>query len=224
MTSSFYEKIALIYQKPCKVIFNENKAVFFRSEIVQNHLHLYLHRLFLEAPTPVLEAVFRFAVKKDKKALSILRQMVDLHYLNHPELVSKVEAKGVFVDLQEIYETVKKNYFDSEFHVHITWSNRKYRGKFRSITFGSYDRKENLIRIHPILDHPEIPMYFLEFLVYHEMLHAICLPLIDKNGKRTVHTSEFQKKEKLFSQYEKAKQWEKKSLNLLKKREIHGRT
>lgn len=220
---TFYQKIGRIYQKPLSVYFNENKSTFLRVEMIQNHLHLHLHSLFLDAPTPVLEAIVLYAVKKDKKALAIIRQMVDVHYSKHSELSTLLETKGDYFDLQEIYERVKKSYFSSDFQVHITWSKRKYSGNFKSITFGSYDRKENLIRIHSILDHPEVPIYFLEYLIYHEMLHAVCFPIIDKKGKRFVHTSEFQKKEKLFSQYLEAKQWEKKSLNLFKKRKFHGR-
>jgi hypothetical protein len=66
-----------------------------------------------------------------------------------------------------------------------------------------------MIRINPILDSRSVPRYFLEFIVYHEMLHA---DIGIKKGvvRRIIHSSEFKKREKLFKHYEKAINWEKK--------------
>ena len=47
-------------------------------------------------------------------------------------------------------------------------SGRARRG---GLTFGSYDPVLALIRIHPVLDRRDVPLYFLESVVYHEMLH-----------------------------------------------------
>jgi hypothetical protein len=49
----------------------------------------------------------------------------------------------------------------------------------------------------------------MEFLVYHEILHAEIGVKIE-NGRRIVHSREFKKREKLFKYYKRAVQWEKK--------------
>ena len=49
----------------------------------------------------------------------------------------------------------------------------------------------------------------MEFLVYHEMLHAD-IGIKNKNNRRIVHSGEFKKREKEFKQYEKAVGWERK--------------
>jgi predicted metal-dependent hydrolase len=67
-----------------------------------------------------------------------------------------------------------------------------------------------MIRINPVLDIERVPPYFVEFIVYHEMLHAF-LGVKNKNGRRSVHSKEFRELEKRFSDYEKAMAWEKKS-------------
>ena len=66
-----------------------------------------------------------------------------------------------------------------------------------------------MIRINPQLDAKKVPSYYMEFLVYHEMLHAD-IGIKNKNNRRIVHSGEFKKREKEFKQYEKAIEWEKK--------------
>ena len=36
---------------------------------------------------------------------------------------------------------------------------------------GSYSVEDRLIRIHPTLDRPDVPRYYVAWIVYHEMLH-----------------------------------------------------
>jgi hypothetical protein len=52
-----------------------------------------------------------------------------------------------------------------------------------------------------------VPPYVVEFIVYHEMLHAQ-LGVEEQNGRRAVHTRELRRREKLFKEYEKAIAWE----------------
>jgi hypothetical protein len=66
-----------------------------------------------------------------------------------------------------------------------------------------------VIKINPILDSDRVPRYFLEFVIYHEMLHAD-IGIEDGSGRRELHSREFRKREKLFRHYEKASAWEKK--------------
>ncbi len=62
-------------------------------------------------------------------------------------------------------------------------------------------------RINPILDNERVPYYFIEFVVYHEMLHAH-IRVQKKNGRRSVHSKEFRDREKMFRDYEDAMAWE----------------
>lgn len=68
---------------------------------------------------------------------------------------------------------------------------------------------QNIIKINPIMDDITIPAYFIEYIVYHEMLHAVYPPILGK-GKRIVHHKKFIEMEKNFPDYAKAKAWEKK--------------
>ena len=56
-----------------------------------------------------------------------------------------------------------------------------------------------------------MPFFFVEYIVFHEMLHHICPPKIDTLGRSRVHTPLFKKREKNYEHYDQAIQWEKKS-------------
>lgn len=71
-----------------------------------------------------------------------------------------------------IYSSLNEEYFDGSLSVDITWGRRQTRGVYRKRRLGSYDAAGSLIRIHPALDKPAVPRFFIEYIVYHEMLHA----------------------------------------------------
>lgn len=121
--------------------------------------------------------------------------------------VEKLQPLGTY-DLQEILHRVRDRYFAPDYAPKIRWARRRKEG-LRSITFGSYNRRKHEIRINPILDDPQVPLYFLEFVVYHEMLHGICLPQMSYFGKNVIHTKEFKEEERKFEKFEAAKAWAK---------------
>jgi hypothetical protein len=63
--------------------------------------------------------------------------------------------------------------------------------------------------MNPLLDRRTVPRFFVEFIVYHEMLHAD-IGVETRNGRRRVHTWEFRRRERLFREYARAISWEKK--------------
>jgi len=68
---------------------------------------------------------------------------------------------------------------------------------------GHYDPAHNAIVVSRIFDHPRIPRYAIEYIVYHEMLH-LKHPVKLRGSRRCVHSAEFQAEENLFPQLEKA--------------------
>ena len=105
---------------------------------------------------------------------------------------------------------VNEEYFEGRVSLSITWGTQSHRRIVKKRRLGSYDRDKNMIRISPILDRRTVPRYFVEFVVYHEMLHADIEIYKGRNGRRLIHTKEFRKREKLFKHYERAIAWEKK--------------
>jgi hypothetical protein len=214
-------KLAGLCPLPLHLEWHENRSSFFSCRRTRAKIHLRLHRLFSRAPSPVLEALLAYALKGDRNAGAIVRQMAHLYFSRVKIEPDALKAKGKVFDLLEIKDRIQKKYFP-KLEVAIGWSTHARTRAFRCITFGSYDRHRNQVRINPLLDDAEVPEYFLEFIVYHEMLHAVCPAKVDARGAVYSHTREFRVLERKFSEFQAAKEWEKKSLTFLRDR--HGRT
>lgn len=208
-----------LFPRPVELIWHENTSFYLKVEKRKKNLVVKLHRLFEKAPSPVLEAVVQFVLKKDPKAKKVLKEMVQLSFFEEkPSLISGT-AKGRVYDLQEILDRLKAPF--SKVDVSIRWGKKSQIGK-RHITFGSFSLVTRQIRIHPALDQEKIPSYFVEYIVYHELLHALFPPEMRENGRRSVHSKKFQEEEKKFIHFQKAKAFEKNIRTVL--RQDYGRT
>ncbi|HLB52746.1 MAG TPA: hypothetical protein VJK48_03435 [Chlamydiales bacterium] len=205
-----------------QLTWHENKSSFLSFRKEKGKVSLRLHRLFAKTAPNVLEALSHYVLKGDRESAAHIRKAAHLHFSKAKTAPLLLEATGDTYDLEIIYKFVKKRYFSSDLDISIGWAKGRRIGTFRSITFGTYDRYRNQIQIHPLLDSSDIPYYFLEFVVFHEMLHAVSPPRIDRNGRIISHTREFRSLEKKFAHYEVAKEWEKKSLPFFR-RKIYGR-
>jgi predicted metallopeptidase len=95
----------------------------------------------------------------------------------------------------EDYRIVFKNYFDT-YYVQYKWNNKN---TFRKLAY--FNPNHHIIVVSPNFDRLEVPQYVLEYLIYHELLHAF-LGIVQKKGKRSIHTPEFHRLEKIFMHYE----------------------
>ena len=111
-------------------------------------------------------------------------------------------AAGEIYNLEEIFARLNKIYFnDSIPKPTLTWSARQtYR------ILGHHDSTHETIVISKSLDDGKVPLYVVEFIVFHEMLH-IFHPTENRDGRRYNHTPQFRRNEKKFVQYEAAENW-----------------
>ncbi|NGX32662.1 MAG: hypothetical protein K1060chlam4_00712 [Candidatus Anoxychlamydiales bacterium] len=195
----------------------EYKSTFISVLKTRSKIQISLHKLFLDAPDNVKEAVVVYCLRRDKIAHRILKNYANRYFVSadytHRLNVKKLKIKGEFFDLKQIMDNLNLIYFKGALNLNITWFEKpKYR-KFRHITFGSFDKSSKLVRINKMLDRADITFYFINYIVYHEMLHYVCKEIILEDGKRKIHTKEFKSKEKEFAYYREAKEFEKKFLN-----------
>ena len=216
-------RLQALSHHPLMVTWHENRSLYLRIQKESCHYHFHLHRLFLEAPSPVLEALIRFGVQGKKKDRAVVRQMANLYFSSHREIAPPLDPQGHFYDLKAIYDSHVQEY-GLDIGAQIGWFAIPSYRKFRSMTFGTYDRHRGQIHLNRLLDSEHVPSYFVSFIVYHEMLHAVCSPIISISGRTMVHTRQFRQREREFSQFELAKEWEQKSIQFFKKRIRHGRT
>ncbi len=227
MESELFSYLQNLLQRPIVIQYNNNRSVFLSMKakgFFKSRVHISLHKAFLLAPMQVIEALGKYIKKKDISSLHVMHQYMDQYFADKPKKLH-LPTKGREYDLQTIYEELNKKYFENRLDIQLGWATKpKYR-RLVHITFGSYDRINNSIRINNLLDHCFFPPFFVSYILYHEMLHSI-FPILYPNGKRrVVHSMEFREREKLFSQYSQAKVFEKDLINNLKKRKdiIHGR-
>jgi hypothetical protein len=111
-------------------------------------------------------------------------------------------AQGSAYDLEKMFSKLNRRYFDSSLEKPtLTWSQRKTRS-----ILGHHDRVYETITISKSLDSAQVPDWFVEFILYHEMLHIKHAARMI-NGRRYYHTSAFRQDERRFARYEEAQRW-----------------
>ncbi len=109
-------------------------------------------------------------------------------------------AQGEHYDLQEIFAKLNRRYFRGALGgLRIGWSPHRSR-----TVLGHYDAAHRTITISRRLDSARVPRFLVEFLAYHEMLHAH-FPVERRRARRVVHTREFREAERKFPRYEEAR-------------------
>ncbi len=90
----------------------------------------------------------------------------------------------------------------------VEWGKDSKTPNRRSFSFGSYDARKKLIRLHPRLKQEFVPFTVLELTIYHEMCHQF-LPPVKRNGAWQTHNKQFKLKEREYRNYREAMAWEK---------------
>jgi predicted metal-dependent hydrolase len=186
---------------------------------------LRLHHMFLEAAPEVVRALGEYVAHNDREASRLLGRFIDVNQrkIRRPRRVHRptpqvLEAQGQFHDLQQIYDGLNQRYFAGAIDARITWGQRNapdaIKKRHNSMKMGSYSVEDRLIRIHPSLDRAFVPRMFVEWIVYHEMLHQKHdIPV--RGGRRQFHTPEFLEEESRFHDAQLARIWEREHLDLL---------
>jgi hypothetical protein len=123
-------------------------------------------------------------------------------------------GEGVHHDLHAIFDKMNARYFRNGLRDYtITWGRKRRQRPKAYFIFGTIQEQDRVIRIHPLLDQSWVPRWFLEFVIYHEMLHSVVPDVYDrKRRRRIVHTPQFLKREQRFPHYNRAQRWEAENL------------
>jgi predicted metal-dependent hydrolase len=198
----------------------ELKVEFFAFANVNNTIRLRQGRLLVRlsdllegAPESVVRAIAHILLAKmyrkpiDRTHAARYRKYVGSHeVVNKAHLVRQVRGRkrlhspqGHAYDLDAIFEDLNRRFFYGLMgRPRMSWSPTETRR-----ILGHYDPAHNAIVISRIFDHPAIPRYAVEYIVYHEMLH-LKHPVRLRGSRRCVHSAEFQAEEKLFPEWERA--------------------
>lgn len=217
MRSGIVELFQEIYRelRPSGAI-PELKIEFFAFANVNNTIRLRDGKLLVRlsdllegAPESVLRAIAHILLAKmyrkpiDRSYAVRYRKYIASHEIVHKaQLVRQMRGRkllrspqGHIYDLDEIFEDLNTRFFFGLLaRPRMSWSQSRTRR-----ILGHYDPAHNAIIISRIFDHPAVPRYVVEYIVYHEMLH-LKHPVRLRGSRRCVHSAEFQAEEKLFPQ------------------------
>ncbi len=200
---------------------NTHTMVSFQRE--RGMWRLRLHHMFLAAPDEVLSALAGFIKQGDPHSSTVLDRYIErkkafIRKVSAAELRRRLRIvpAGKHHDLDEIFARLNARYFRNQITATITYGPApKVKSPRKSIKMGSYSADSKVIRIHPALDQRAVPAYFVEWIVFHEMLHHVHRARRLEGGRRCVHTPEFLAHERKFHAFRRAQRWENENLDLL---------
>ncbi len=164
--------------------------------------HVELHAVFRHAPAEIVQALTCWLVTGTLSdglrawADDELRKFVR----SRTRVACRTEGEH---NLSDVADRVLKLHFRKQFSdaPAMTWGQRSRPG-WKTIRLGSYDSAGHLVRVHPALDQPSVPVRFVEFVVFHELLHA----LIEPEGG-VAHPPAFRIREREHPDYRWATTW-----------------
>jgi predicted metal-dependent hydrolase len=201
----------------------ELKVEFFAFANINNTIRLRQGKLLVRlsdllesAPESVLSAIAHILLAKlyrkpiEREHSTRYRRYISSHDITQKaHLLRQMRGrkrmqspKGQSYDLEAIFETLNREFFHGLLaRPQMSWSRERARN-----VLGHYDPAHNAIVVSRVFDHPSVPYYAVEYIVYHEMLH-LKHPVKLRGSRRCVHSAGFQAEEKLFPQLEAAKQF-----------------
>jgi hypothetical protein len=201
----------------------EMSVEFFAFANINNTIRLREGRLLVRlsdllegAPETVLRSIAHILLAKmyrkpiERSYSTRYRRYVSSHEISHKaHLVRQLRGRkrintprGHTYDLEKIFDELNSRYFWGLLaRPRLTWSQNHARH-----SLGHYDPAHNAIVVSRVFDHPRVPRYAVEYILYHEMLH-LKHPVKLRGSRRCVHSAAFQAEEKLFPQLDQAKQF-----------------
>jgi hypothetical protein len=196
---------------------------FFPYANVNNTIRLRQGRLLVRvsdllegAPESVLRAIAHILLAKmyrqsidQKHAARYRRYLASQPMSRQAHLIRQMRgrkritsARGHVYDLEAIFEDLNLRFFHGLLaRPLMTWGAERARNRL-----GHYDPAHNAIVVSRVFDHPRVPRFAVEYIVYHEMLH-LKHPVKLRGSRRCVHSAEFQAEEKLFHQLDAAREF-----------------
>jgi predicted metal-dependent hydrolase len=175
-----------------------------------------LAEMAMDAPIYVQQALAQILVAKllrrkvPKKADDIYRE-----FSKHPLITERANhtkrtrgrktmtgPKGRFYDLDELFNRINREFFDNALpKPALSWSKKKTKS-----ILGHHDPIHDAIVISKTLDSLKVPVYVVDFVMFHEMLH-IKHPTRTVNGRQQKHSRAFKLEEKRFPDMQRAEDW-----------------
>ncbi len=217
------KKLTNLTKMPVRLTLTNNISTYFSCRTQKGILFIRIHNSFAQADEKVIVALARMAKRRDQRASKLVREFFDVVPPLPREAMRKTyraNPYGRHHNLQQIFDRLNANYFENQVEADITWGksgNKRRKRRQSHIQLGSYNERLKRITIHPNLDRENVPAFFVEAMVFHEMCHQVVGSKKDHNGANRHHTREFRNLENQYPYCLEAKRWQKKNLGHLLK-------
>ncbi|HSN93158.1 MAG TPA: hypothetical protein VLS93_18155 [Anaeromyxobacteraceae bacterium] len=211
---------SLLAERVCLSV-HDNRSTMVSFRRLPDRIHYRVHHMFLDASSEVVRALAVFAGSarggstRRRQAGARIDAWVRTHRARiAPPRLDGLQPRGRTHDLRVIFDRLNRLHFGGTVEARIGWGPVRLGRRRRTIKTGVYVHDARVIRIHPTLDRPEVPEFYVAAVVFHEMLHQ-AVPPRDSNGRRIVHSAEFRRRERAYPDHARARAWEERNLALL---------
>lgn len=134
---------------------------------------------------------------------------LDAKRLHNPVNPDKFESTtaGCTFDLKEIFQYLNSLHFADALQSRLRWGRSATTTSYQSFRYNKDGTRYSLITIAGVYNHPAVPQFALESVMYHEMLHLVHPPR-QENGRRLIHPPEFVQAERAYKHFAAWREWE----------------
>lgn len=212
-------RLSTLLARPVTVTLTNNRRTMISSRQDGPRLRLRLHHMFATASDEEVAALAAYLGGGDRRAARAIDRFIANRRdrVTAPRRKMRLRTEGEHHDLSAIFEDLRDCWFGGRCDAHISWGRRtktKRRRRRRSIQLGSYVPEDRLIRVHPVLDDSWVPHFYVETVVFHEMLHHE-LGALPTGSRHRFHTPEFRSREASFVHHHRAVAWEEANVDRL---------
>lgn len=176
-------------------------------------LEVRLQRIFLDSPPEVVGEIADLLAGRETRKTALKRfiddRMIDSPRPAAPNPPPASRLVSTHHDITAYAQRLNETYLNGRSRAQVVWGRRNKVRSRSSIRFGCYDPVRNMIIMNRKLDSPDIPDYFVEFILFHEMLHEVLGIDTRADGKRSIHGKLFKLMESTYPDYDKALRFEK---------------
>ncbi|MBN1306551.1 MAG: M48 family metallopeptidase [Chitinispirillaceae bacterium] len=186
------------------------------------------HRLE-DAPEPIKRALIEWATlpkhrrpelkralrQRRRKLEELIRSVIDEQFPlpGRPEKTpfQKWPTGGCRYDLKEVFSSLNSHYFGNRLVSLLRWGTGATKTSYERTRKDAAGNPYHCITIAGVYNHPSVPRFAIESIMYHEMLH-IHIPPRKEYGRTVMHGPDFRRLERAFPHYGAWRQWEKEQL------------
>ncbi len=177
---------------------------------------LRISDILSDAPGEVLESLIHILITRAVRRKPNVEHLSRYNqYIHHPEMENRLARVrlcrsrkrlpgpvGKYFNLNESFLRINQKYFHASLRKpNLSWSPGRSRTQL-----GYHDSHLNLVVISRWLDQKATPLFIIDYIMYHELLHIVVRPEF-RTQKRVIHSAEFKRREEQFEEIDFVREW-----------------